>query len=70
MLDCGPADVALIDNFDVASMKKAVAVSRRIDISGGMLDTHRGDCCDRRLRLVRRADASAPALDVGLDIEI
>ena len=75
VLDSGLADVVLIDNFDVASMKKAVAlVAGRlvIEASGGItLDT----IADIAATGVDYASSgalthSAPALDVGLDIEI
>jgi len=74
-LDCGLADVVLIDNFDVTSMKKAVAmVTGRlvIEASGGItLDT----IAEIAATGVDYASSgalthSAPALDVGLDIEI
>jgi nicotinate-nucleotide pyrophosphorylase (carboxylating) len=75
VLDCGLADVVLIDNFDVASMKKAVAmVAGRlvVEASGGItLDT----IAEIAATGVDYASSgalthSAPALDVGLDIEI
>ena len=75
VLDCGLADVVLIDNFDVASMKKAVAlVAGRlvIEASGGItLDSIEAIAATG----VDYASSgalthSAPALDVGLDIEI
>ena len=62
VLDCGLADVVLLDNFDVASMKKAVAHGRRPAGDRSLRRHHarhrRRDRRDRRrLRLVRRADA-------------
>jgi nicotinate-nucleotide pyrophosphorylase (carboxylating) len=75
VLDCGLADVVLIDNFDVASMKKAVAlVAGRlvIEASGGItLDSIAAIAATG----VDYASSgalthSAQALDVGLDIEI
>jgi nicotinate-nucleotide pyrophosphorylase (carboxylating) len=75
VLDAGLADAVLLDNFDVASMKKAVAmVAGRlvIEASGGItLDT----IADVAATGVDYASSgalthSAPALDVGLDIEI
>ena len=75
VLDCGLADVVLIDNFDVAKMKQAVAlVAGRlvIEASGGItLDT----IAEVAATGVDYASSgalthSAPALDVGLDIEI
>ena len=75
VLDCGMADVVLLDNFDVASMKQAVAlVAGRlvIEASGGItLDT----IAEIAATGVDYASSgalthSAPALDVGLDIEM
>ena len=75
VLDCGLADVVLLDNFDLASMKKAVAmVAGRlvIEASGGItLDT----IAEIAATGVDYASSgalthSAPALDVGLDIEM
>jgi len=75
VVDCGLADVVLLDNFDVASMKKAVAmVAGRLvtEASGGItLDT----IAEVASTGVDYASSgalthSAPALDVGLDIEI
>jgi nicotinate-nucleotide pyrophosphorylase (carboxylating) len=75
VLDCGLADVVLLDNFDVASMKQAVAmVAGRlvIEASGGItLDTIAAVAATG----VDYASSgalthSAPALDVGLDIEM
>ncbi len=75
VLDCGLADVVLIDNFDVASIRKAVTlVAGRlvIEASGGItLDT----IAEITATGVDYASSgalthSAPALDIGLDIEI
>ena len=75
VLDCGLADEVLLDNFDLASMKKAVAmVAGRlvIEASGGItLDT----VAEIAATGVDYASSgalthSAPALDVGLDIEM
>jgi nicotinate-nucleotide pyrophosphorylase (carboxylating) len=75
VLDCGLADVVLLDNFDLASMRKAVAmVAGRlvIEASGGItLDT----IAEIAATGVDYASSgalthSAPALDVGLDIEM
>ena len=75
VLDCGLADVVLIDNFDVVSMQKAVAlVAGRlvIEASGGItLDSIAAIAATG----VDYASSgalthSAQALDVGLDIEI
>jgi len=75
VLDCGLADVVLIDNFDVASMRKAVEqVAGRlvIEASGGItLDTI-GEIATTGVDYASSGALthSAPALDVGLDIEI
>jgi nicotinate-nucleotide pyrophosphorylase (carboxylating) len=75
VLDCGLADVVLLDNFDVASMKRAgamVAGRLVIEASGGItLDT----IAEVAATGVDYASSgalthSAPALDVGLDIEM
>jgi nicotinate-nucleotide pyrophosphorylase (carboxylating) len=75
VLDCGLADVVLIDNFDVASMRKAVAmVAGRlvIEASGGItLDSIAAIAATG----VDYASSGAlthsvQALDVGLDIEV
>ena len=75
VLDCGLADVVLIDNFDIASMKQAMAmVNGRlvVEASGGItLDT----IAEIAATGVDYASSgalthSAPALDVGLDIEM
>jgi nicotinate-nucleotide pyrophosphorylase (carboxylating) len=75
VLDCGLADVVLIDNFDVASMQKAVAlVAGRlvIEASGGItLDSIAAIAATG----VDYASSgalthSAQALDIGVDIEI
>jgi nicotinate-nucleotide pyrophosphorylase (carboxylating) len=73
VLECGLADVVLLDNFNLADMKKAVAmVAGRlvIEASGGItLDTVAAIAATG----VDYASSgalthSAPALDVGLDI--
>jgi nicotinate-nucleotide pyrophosphorylase (carboxylating) len=75
VLDCGLADVVLIDNFDVASIKKAVAMAGGklvIEASGGItLDTI-GEIAATGVDYASSGALthSAPALDVGLDIEI
>jgi nicotinate-nucleotide pyrophosphorylase (carboxylating) len=75
VIDCGLADVVLLDNFDIASMRKAVEmVGGRLvtEASGGItLDT----IAEVAATGVDYASSgalthSAPALDVGLDIEI
>jgi len=75
VLDCGLADVVLIDNFDVASMKKAVAlVAGRlvIEASGGItLDSIAAIAATGVDYASSVAQThSAQALDVGLDIDI
>lgn len=75
VLDCGLADVVLIDNFDVASMKKAVAlVAGRlvIEASGGITLDSIADIAATGVDYASSGALthSAPALDVGLDIEI
>lgn len=75
VLDCGLADVVLIDNFEVAAMREAVAmvaVRLVIEASGGItLDT----IADIAATGVDYASSgalthSSPSLDVGLDIEM
>jgi nicotinate-nucleotide pyrophosphorylase (carboxylating) len=75
VLESGLADVVLIDNFDTATMNKAMAmVNGRVvvEASGGItLDT----IADIAATGVNYASSgalthSAPALDVGLDIEM
>src|SRR5262245_35819833 len=75
VLDCGLADVVLIDNFDVASMKKAVAqVAGRlvIEASGGITLDNIAEIAATGVDYASSGALthSAPALDVGLDIEI
>ncbi len=75
VLDCGLADVVLIDNFDVASIKKAVAlVAGRlvIEASGGITLDSIADIAATGVDYASSGALthSAPALDVGLDIEI
>ena len=75
VLDCGLADVVLLDNFDVASMKKAVAlVAGRlvIEASGGITLDNIAEIAATGVDYASSGALthSAPALDVGLDIEI
>jgi len=75
VLDCGLADVVLIDNFDVASMKKAVAmVAGRlvIEASGGITLDNIAEIAATGVDYASSGALthSAPALDIGLDIEI
>ena len=62
VLDTGLADVVLLDNMDIATLKRGGETRRRPRRAGGFGRPHlRFDCRDRgdrrRLRLVRRADA-------------
>ena len=72
VLDVGLADVVLIDNFDVATMKKAVEmVASRlvIEASGGInLETIR-EKAESGVDFVSvgRMTQSSPAVDIGLD---
>jgi nicotinate-nucleotide pyrophosphorylase (carboxylating) len=75
VIDCGLADVVLIDNFDVASMKKAVAmVNGRliIEASGGITLDNVAEIAATGVDYASSGALthSAPALDVGLDIEM
>ena len=75
VLDCGLADVVLIDNFDVASMKKAVAlVAGRlvIEASGSITLDNIAEIAATGVDYASSGALthSAPALDIGLDIEI
>jgi nicotinate-nucleotide pyrophosphorylase (carboxylating) len=75
VLDCGMADVVLLDNFDLAAMKQAV------DMVGGRLVTEAsgGITLDTIAAIAATGVAyassgalthSAPSLDLGLDIEM
>src|SRR6185295_9460687 len=75
VLDCRLADVVLIDNFDVASMQKAVAlVAGRlvIEASGGITLDSIAAIATTGVDYASSGalTLSAQALDVGLDIEI
>ena len=75
VLDVGLADVVLIDNFDLASMKHAVAMVAGklvIEASGGInLDNAAAIAATGVDYLSSGAlTHSSPSLDVGLDIEI
>jgi nicotinate-nucleotide pyrophosphorylase (carboxylating) len=75
VLDCGLADVVLIDNFDTAAMKKAVAtVNGRlvIEASGGITLDNIAEIAATGVDYASSGSLthSAPALDVGLDIEM
>jgi nicotinate-nucleotide pyrophosphorylase (carboxylating) len=74
-VDCGLADVVLLDNFDVASMRRAVAlVNGRLvtEASGGITLDNIADFAATGVDYASSGALthSAPALDVGLDIEI
>jgi nicotinate-nucleotide pyrophosphorylase (carboxylating) len=75
VVDCGLADVVLLDNFDVASMIKAVTmVAGRlvIEASGGITLGNIAEVAGTGVDYASSGALthSAPALDVGLDIEI
>jgi nicotinate-nucleotide pyrophosphorylase (carboxylating) len=75
VLDCGLADVVLIDNFDIASMKKAVAMvggKLVIEASGGITLDNIAEIAATGVDYASSGALthSAPALDIGLDIEM
>jgi len=75
VLDCGLADVVLLDNFDLAAMRKAVAVVAGrlvIEASGGITLDAISDIAATGVDYISSGALthSAPALDVGLDIEM
>jgi nicotinate-nucleotide pyrophosphorylase (carboxylating) len=75
VLDCGLADVVLLDNFDVASMKQAVTmVAGRlvVEASGGITLDNIAEVAATGVDYASSGALthSAPALDVGLDIEM
>jgi nicotinate-nucleotide pyrophosphorylase (carboxylating) len=75
VLDCGLADVVLIDNFDVASMTKAmtkVAGRLVVEASGGITLDNIADIAATGVDYASSGALthSAQALDIGLDIEI
>ena len=75
VLDCGLADVVLIDNFDIAAMKKAVEmVAGRlvIEASGGITLDNIAAIAATGVDYASSGALthSAPNLDVALDIEI
>ena len=75
VLDCGLADVVLIDNFDVASMTKAmtkVAGRLVVEASGGITLENIAEIAATGVDYASSGALthSAPALDVGLDIEM
>jgi nicotinate-nucleotide pyrophosphorylase (carboxylating) len=75
VLGCGLADAVLLDNFDVASMKQAVSmVAGRlvVEASGGITLDNIAEVAATGVDYASSGALthSAPALDVGLDIEI
>jgi nicotinate-nucleotide pyrophosphorylase (carboxylating) len=75
VLDCGLADVVMVDNFTVAQMKKAVAmVGRRlvIEASGGITLDNIAAVAATGVDYASSGALthSAPNLDVALDIEM
>jgi nicotinate-nucleotide pyrophosphorylase (carboxylating) len=75
VIDYGLADVVLLDNFDVAAMKQAVAmVAGRlvIEASGGITLDRIAEIAATGVDYASSGALthSAPALDVGLDIEM
>jgi nicotinate-nucleotide pyrophosphorylase (carboxylating) len=75
VLDCGLADVVLIDNFDIASMKKAVDMTAGrlvIEASGGITLANIEAVAATGVDYASSGALthSAPSLDVALDIEI
>ena len=75
VLDCGLADVVLLDNFDVNAMREAVAmVAGRlvIEASGGITLDNIAEIAATGVDYASSGALthSAPALDVGLDIDV
>jgi nicotinate-nucleotide pyrophosphorylase (carboxylating) len=75
VLDCGLADVVLIDNFDVASMTKAmtkVAGRLVVEASGGITLDNIAEIAATSVDYASSGALthSAQALDIGLDIEM
>jgi nicotinate-nucleotide pyrophosphorylase (carboxylating) len=75
VLDCGLADVVLLDNFDVPAMKRAVDMVKGrlvIEASGGITLETIAEIAATGVDYASSGALthSAPALDVGLDIEI
>src|SRR5581483_5418996 len=75
VLDVGLADVVLIDNFDLKSMREAVAmVAGRlvVEASGGITLDNIEDIAATGVDYASSGSLthSAPALDIGLDIEM
>lgn len=75
VLDCGLADVVLLDNFDIAAMKEAVAmVNGRlvIEASGGITLDSIADIAATGVDYASSGALthSSPSLDVAFDIDI
>ncbi len=75
VLEHGGADVVLLDNMDVETLKKAVALAKGrvlLEASGGVtLETVRAIAETGVDRIsIGALTHSAPALDIGLDIEL
>lgn len=75
VLDCGLADVVLIDNFDIASMRKAVEIVAGrlvIEASGSITLDSIAEIAATGVDYASSGALthSSPALDVGLDIDI
>jgi nicotinate-nucleotide pyrophosphorylase (carboxylating) len=75
VVDCGLADVVLLDNFDPARMKQAVALTQGrlvIEASGGITLDNIAEVAATGVDYASSGTLthSAPALDIGLDIEI
>ncbi len=75
VLNAGGADVALLDNMDTATLKRAVEIATgrlALEASGGVdLDTV-GAIAETGVDMISvgALTHSAPALDLGLDVEI
>ena len=75
VLDCGLADVVLIDNFSVAQMKRAVAMAGGklvIEASGGITLDNIAEVAATGVDYASSGAIthSSPSLDVALDIEM
>ena len=75
VLDTGLADVVLLDNFDIASMKKAVAMVAGklvIEASGGITLNNIAEIAGTGVDYASSGALthSAPSLDVALDIDM
>src|SRR5665213_1495061 len=75
VLDVGLADVVLIDNFDIRAMREAVKLAKGrvvLEASGGITLDNIADIAATGVDYASSGALthSAPALDVGLDIEM